>query len=220
MMVNRRLDLVHQRITIEVEDNGSTRSYRSRIESVVGERLVVAMPMEKERYVPFTRGQMVTVYLDSRALVYRYFETEVTGTNLDPTPVLLLRLPNEIKRLERRQHTRVEVYIVPKKLSLLENGEEKQVPATIVNLSGGGLMFQHDTPLPKDTRFETVFELPGGFGLVQVSGQVVRSVPYGGETAPVYGLGAAFTGIRYSHRENIIKFILHQQAQLIRQGII
>ncbi|MDP2952022.1 MAG: flagellar brake protein [Chloroflexota bacterium] len=219
-MASPSLDLVHQRIRIQVKDDGSARAYPSRIEDVVGQRLAVAMPMERGSYVPLRQGQPVTVFLEGSTLAYRYFETEVTGTNMQPTPLLLLRLPNQIKRLERRQYTRVDVEIAPRSFTFWQDGEQKPMPVVIINLSGGGLMLQGEEVLPEGMLFDAFFELPRGFGVVQVRGRVVRSQQRAEDPAPTYGIGASFINIRYTQRENIIKFVLSQQAQLIRQGVI
>jgi c-di-GMP-binding flagellar brake protein YcgR len=217
---------INQLVDIETLVDGVVRNYASRIEDLRYGDIGLATPIERGKYVPFSTGQPVTVYITVRGLYY-FFHTHVSEMVRDPIPVLWVAKPRRTDRLERRRYVRVSVDIRPDEFLVMgpSDSDWKPVRVKILDISAGGIRFTCRDALPKDARIKTTFRLPtynlGRLGeevRVRTDGRVVRLEPPDNPFRPQHKAGASFQRLGYREQEAIIKFVLRRQAEMIRRG--
>lgn len=203
---------------IEVTEQGEKIHYTSRLLGGNDRVLYLALPFENGLPVAISRGQPLGVYFKDKEALWHY-ETRVLNVRTTPHPLLMVPRPSKLRRLRRREYIRVKVRVEPKYFMLFDRKRDRGYPldATILDVSGGGLLFISRTQVPEGEVVKTVFELPGGFGEVRATGKVANSrlAPRYGHG--VYAMGVAFTRISDKHREAIIQFTLHRQTEEARR---
>ena len=204
-------------VEIELPQRERSAMYPTRILRVEDRVLYLALPFEGTLPLAVTRGQRIIVHLKTEDGVWR-FPARVLAARLTPRPMLIVRRVGAMTHVERRRYAREDVRIQPKYFMLLDRWRDRgyPLPATILNIGGGGVMFVSPYEIPVGETVRMVLELPDGFGEVRATGTVV-----GSRLAPDYGPGisamrVAFTRISEAHREAIIRFVLHRQAQKAR----
>ena len=87
------------------------------------------------------------------------------------------------------------------------------------NLSGGGLFFYANKPLPIDFKVNTRLNLEPHFDRpVTAQARVVR-VEKDEYDETVYGIAVEFTSIREGDRDKIISYVLHKERDNIRRNL-
>lgn len=127
----------------------------------------------------------------------------------NPTPGrLVVARPAKFEAVQRRQFFRVDI-VVP--FTWTSRAKPAPQKATTLDLSGGGLRFQHDAALPADERLQ--ISLPLGPGVVvATAGRVVRSWP--SPAAPgKFMVAVEFQGIPERSQDRVIAFLLDAQRK-------
>lgn len=181
MAVERYLPLPNQRVEIEVREPNHADLYLTRIEDVGARIITVVCPMRDGEVVPLREGIGLTVtYTRERALFC--FDTRVVERVPGEVPRLRLDMPDEILRVQRRDHLRMAARF-PVKYSVVEadltgaRGGEWMQDAECVDISAGGMRIRplHVVPgIAVGSYVRVRFLLPGtseGFDLL---GQVMR----------------------------------------------
>ncbi len=210
---------VNQPVEIEIPGEQSV-CYRSRVEYVSDDRLIVASPMKSGAIVPVRRGTVVKVTYTDNVAVYT-FSSEVLSQNISGIPTLILDRPSDSKRIQRRNFVRLDTRLTVN-LSLLN---EKYIPsgetisATTVDISGGGMMFVCDTNMKVGDVLEAVINLSEKETVTAI-GRIVRIVENPPKSRNRYSAGFEFTIIEEAERDKIIRFIFNQQRELRRKGLL
>ena len=103
---------INQIVDIEVEEGlDYSGNYRTRVEDIKEDCLVLGMPMEKSQYIPLRPGSDVIVWhWDNSASQALY--CKVKERLLEPLPLIFIEWPPyKIKKIQRRGYVRVPVNI-------------------------------------------------------------------------------------------------------------
>ncbi len=206
---------------VEIELPGSELSiYRSRVEHVGDDRLVVASPMKGGAIIPVRPGTVVKVIYTDNVAVYT-FSAEVLSQNLSNPSILLLNKPIDSKRIQRRNFVRLDTRLTVNLTRL----DDKFIPsgetfsATTVDISGGGMMFEGNTLLQMGDVLEAVICL-NEHETVRAIGRIVRIMENPPKSRNRYSVGFEFIIIEETERDKIIRFIFNRQRELRRKGLL
>ena len=154
---------IGQRVEFYLE-NDDTR-YASRIEDIVEDKVVVAMPMNS-KHVPLIPRQGEKLYalaVGDRCRL-RFFSKFIAINKLDDRiPVWHIKLPETVERHQNREFVRIRVSL-PVKVKLIDSEGTIHAPkmSSIVNLSGNGICFCSDCALNSLTLalYPAIFRTP------------------------------------------------------------
>ncbi len=210
---------INQPIELELPGDALTQ-YRSKVQSLSEDRMVVAVPVKGASRVALEHGQKVKViYTDSTA-VYVFFTTVVSQASENAETITLGR-PYDIRKIQRRNFVRLDTRLKVLLCNLDNSFERKGTPfeALSVDISGGGVMFMCDEVLsPGDILDADIFLSQSE--RVRAIGRVVRFTENPPKTKLKYSVGFEFTVIEESERDKIIRFIFNQQRELRRKGLL
>ncbi len=234
---------VGSKVWIEVKENGELQSYTSRVEDIKGNTIVLAAPMYKGTLIRINTGKVNVRFVHKDALYV--FETDVVEQKTMPIPELVVKLPKEVKREQRREYVRVPWLIMAKFLVLSEDEinvsyrdypklwEEKLFDifdGVIKDISGGGIRFNVSASWVKQyniqvgsyllVRFSLEYDLLGNHYEREFIEKikVVRDIPILSKLNAEFG--ATFIDIPDRDRDFIIKAVLQRQRELIKKGVL
>lgn len=184
----------HLGVEIEVAQNDHTVRYNSRFVDADSRLIYLQRPFENGLPVILRRGQSVTVYLKDEGKLW-YFDTRVQRVQASPRPIVAVRRPAGLEEQRRRQYARESLRITPKYFTLLDRHRDRGYPlqVTIINISGGGLLFTSSQQVPEGEIVKMALELPHGFGEIRAVGKVVNSRPAPQHGRGLYAMGVSFT---------------------------
>ena len=162
----RNILAIGQRLEIFFENSEEgTSGYSSRVEDIVGDDLVVAMPVD-ERHVPVIPRARENLYVLAAGdgCPFRFFSTYRKHGRIDARlPVLHMSIPEIAERFQKRGLFRVKVnLIVTVRLVDREGQIDAPVRVRVVDLSGSGMAFvwPKQVPLNSDAALE-INDIPG-----------------------------------------------------------
>lgn len=186
--------------------------YRSRIEEVNEQAIMVAEPSEKVAVAP---GTPVDVQLGWNDFFY-VFETKVSGFKTQPGPIFILHRPPTIFKQQRRKLFRVPVLLVAR---FKQDNEPDEHMGLVTNISGGGLRLIHADQFPVGTRLKIRLELGGT--VINPLVRVVHREPIG-ENESRFGYGVEFLDLSEAEQNSLVKFIFarqkEEQERAVREG--
>ena len=120
--------------------------FNSNIQDITPEYIAISIPSSSGEYIPLSKGAIIDVLYYEEDHLYK-FKSIVIGRKFENIPILLISLPREIKKIQRRKFVRVPLLNVGKFKNL--KNAPKTNPATIdkseyakailLDLSGGGM---------------------------------------------------------------------------------
>ncbi len=211
---------INQPVEIELNYTSGINTFKSRVEGISDDNIVIAAPMLNGQVIPVKNGiNMRVSYLDNIALYT--FDSIVLSSNLRPVPTLTLDKPGSLKRVQRRNFVRIDARL-PMVFTLLkenlESGSE-DYDATTIDVSGGGLMFSTDCSLHLHDILEVKLALTDNV-YVTALGKVVRIVEKKQQDKHTFSVGLEFSIIEEGERDKIIRYIFNQQRELRRKGLL
>jgi c-di-GMP-binding flagellar brake protein YcgR len=219
-MSAHKLPRLNMLVTIEVGHDKKPYAYASRVESVDGGTLSVAMPSERGSLVILQPGTEVRVFFNDGSAMFS-FAADVAGHCLDPIPMLVLANFGAVTKAQRRRLLRVSAMVFPVESWVLDKDPEKCRPITMatVDISGGGIRFVGGDRLEKDTRVRVKLDLPCNCGTIEAVIRVLRVHERGDAIRSRYETATAFLDISEGDRDRICRFALRQQLELVKRGI-
>ena len=209
----------HQRLDLRVVSDDGVHALRTQLEQVdtATSRLVVIWPTEQLRLFPLRPGQAVVVELSRPGDALYRLETLVESATTEEPPRLVLRPVDEWQRVQRRDAVRHPVDIRPSQAQRVTAGGERQpFSAVIVDLSTGGMRMATTTELDMFDQVEMVFGTPSGGAELRLRVTVVRVAPPR-SAADAWEIGCQFIEPSAVEREQIVQFILAQQAAVAKR---
>ncbi|PKM80861.1 MAG: hypothetical protein CVU89_12015 [Firmicutes bacterium HGW-Firmicutes-14] len=210
---------VNQPIELELPGDELHR-YRSKVEELTGDRVVVMSPMKGGCVITLKPGTQIKIIYRDNIAVYTYLSRVITQNN-DHVSTVTLAQPTEIRRIQRRNFVRLDTRLKVKlvKLDAKFNPKSEEFSATTVDISGGGLMFNCSVRLePGEVLQASLCLNPNE--TVRAIGRVVRSLENPPGVRETYSVGFEFTVIDEIERDKIIRFIFNQQRELRRKGLL
>jgi type IV pilus assembly protein pilZ len=218
----RSILAIGQRLEIFFENSEEgTSGYTSRVEDIVGDELVVAMPLDERRVPVIPRvGENLYVLAGGDGCHYRFFSVHRShGRHEGRIPVLHISIPEVAERFQKRGLFRIKVNLTATVRLVDSEGKidaPKRVP--VVDLSGSGLAFAwpKSVGLESDAALE-INDIPG-IGTLEVMTRVMRCTRIEREDdTPIYHIGVQFQEISRSMRDKIIRYLFQvQRAQVER----
>lgn len=183
--------------------------YKCNIEDCDDKNVFISIPTIDGSFVPLAKGDRVeALYYDEKCL-YK-FDAIVTGRRIDVVPVILLKRPENVEKIQRRKFVRVTCvqYINYTKLSdiniekiIKSNCEDRFTKAILLDLSGGGMKLRISQEVCIGDNLAVYISLYDEKLLVK--GEIVRVIKDGNE----FICGLSFLELGYKIREKIIQFI-------------
>ncbi|MCL4516001.1 MAG: flagellar brake domain-containing protein [Firmicutes bacterium] len=210
---------VGQSVQVEVSQGEYAGRYTSRIEDVSRRSFSLAIPTKKGDLISLPMATPVTVSYAVEDTVKGgviQFEARVIGFAEDPVPCLILSLPNNVERIQKRQDVRLECLMSLKyRIRGITGSLSDWRKAYCSNLSGGGLTLVDHEDLPNGLRLDV--ELPLPRITIRVIGEIVRKIDYNKDSS-TFNYGVRFAVIDEFTRDSIIKYIFERQRELRRKG--
>lgn len=210
---------VNQTIEIELPDDQGSR-YRSRVEVIHDNRIVIASPLKSGSIIPLRPGIVVKLIYADNGAVYT-FAAEVIAQNIQTPPTITLGHPYDVKRIQRRNFVRLDA-----KLNVtMEKVDDKLVPTgetfsgITADISGGGMMFLTTKKLTWGENLQATV-LFSDDESVKAVGRVVRYTENPPTVKYKYSVGLEYTVIEEPERDKIIKFIFNRQRELRKKGLL
>ncbi len=209
----------HQRLDLRVVSDDGVHALRTQLQHFdsATNRLVVIWPTEQLRLFRLRPGQAVVVELSHPGDALYKLETLVESATTEEPPRLVLRPVDDWQRVQRRDAVRHPVDIRPSEVHrLLDGGERQPFSAVIVDLSTSGMRMATATELDMFDQLEMVFGTPSGGAELRLRVNVVRIAPPR-SAADAWEIGCQFVEPSAGEREQIVQFILAQQAAVAKR---
>lgn len=227
---------INQPIDLEVLVGGEWKKLRTRVEEITPDALVVSDP-----FVGWVgEVQLGTVvkgtYSADQSAVYK-FRSMIEKRSTGHIPLLYLRLPQEVDRVQRREFFRLEVDLSIRIQVLTNQAPEggfdpkapppvpvpAQVPVQkgqVKDMSAGGVCAIMEMPLADNTMLEISLDFPDTRPL-RLIGQVLRTIKtVETKGKKTYWLAVRFVGATDRDRDSITSFIFKEQLRRRQQGLM
>lgn len=213
---------IGQRLEIFFENTEEgTPGYTSRIEDIVGDELIIAMPVD-ERLIPVIPrpGENLYVLAGGDGCHYRFFSVHRSHGRYDgDLPTLRISMPEFVERFQKRGLFRIKVSLMATIRHVDTEGTidaPERVP--IVDLSGSGMSFAWKRRVPVNTGVALDINDIPGVGTIELMSKVIRVTRIERENdVPIYHIGVQFQAMSRSMRDKIIRYLFHvQRAQVER----
>ena len=218
----RSILAIGQRLEIFFENSEEGDSgYTSRVEDIIGDELVVAMPLDERRVPIIPRvGENLYVLAGGDGCHYRFFSVHRShGRHEGRIPVLHFSIPEVAERFQKRGLFRIKVNLTATVRLVDREGKidaPKRVP--VIDLSGSGLAFVWPKQVSHDMEAALEINDIPGIGTLELMTRVMRCTRIEREDdTPIYHIGVQFQEISRSMRDKIIRYLFQvQRAQVER----
>lgn len=216
---------INQQIELKILEGPSHGAFVTRVEDIGPDHsLRLALPAEGNLGAAIQPGVMVRCeYADDG--VACSFHTRCLGVEMGRVPVLLLKAPEKIERIQRRDYVRLDASL-PVRFTVVGAPEGFQYDAVLTltsrtrDISGGGALLLSPLGLVPGTRIDLLVELPGSQPVHSMA-EVVRMAGDDQQmSGGVWPIGVRFIGMDDRHRESIIRFIFSEQRERRRKGLM
>ena len=219
-------------LEIDSDEAAEGEGFKSRIEDLQEDTVVVAWPTRRGQNVPISAGGMVYLTVpisDSRgqALPTLYLDAEVIARSpggLESVATITARVL-AVGRQQSRAHFRLYISLQPTDCVMWfrsfgtdeAEGYWKPINASVTDLSGGGVGMQSDELVPEGSRVRVRFPYPMGSGEFLLEVRVAKCITTtaGGRTR--YKLGTQFDQIDRGQRERLLRCIHRYQVEQRRR---
>lgn len=202
----------NQLVELHVETINGPRVFRTRVEDVHDDLVIVGAPLDRGSVVPIRVGATVLIEFKLSGSVQegRFRNTALVEKRFQATlPLLQLRLVGTWEKTQERMFVRVPVHLDALVLPKRDDGEDvSAVSGVILNLSGGGFLLRSDYNFELDDEVSVSFRI--GTEQIGAKAYVARIVPT--ELGQDYGF--AFFDIKEQLRQVIIQFVFKRQIEL------
>lgn len=200
---------VNSKCEILVDD----KVYKSSIQDIGEDYIGISTAIANGKYAPLIRNEQITViYYDENNLYG--FNTSVIGRRMDKIPIILLAMPKDIKKIQRRKFFRVSLLKNVEYLKVDQNISDstfnrliKNLEAfnkgLIIDLSGGGLKLKTKEEVKVEDRF--IIKIPLEYENVFVISDCIRV--FRDINTNLYVSGFSFFNIERNTQDKIIAYI-------------
>ena len=205
-------------IVTKTKDN---QQYASQvIEAYANGTMEVVTPMLKNKIVYFINDTIITIVLPKGDATYQ-FDAKVIGKSFANIQTMKVEAISEITKIQRRGYFRLKLIkdIECRAAANMEDREFGEVfKGTMVDISGGGVLFTTTTDIDEYGIIELTIDL-NGKKLVVLSSIRRKSLISAG-TKVKYTYGVRFENISDFERNLIAKYIFEEQRKLIKKGLV
>ncbi len=216
-MDNRKIFRVNQ--PLEVFNPGQNIYYKSIIQELADDHIVIGVPLRRRRQMHLTEGIDWDFRLTMKDSLY-YFRSSCLGQRGEGRLLLfMIARPVEVKRIQRRRHYRIScsfdayyrVFIKPPETSPETSVEQTGAPrkAVVVDISGGGLQIVTSERLPAGSVLHLTLYLKSKERkkIVDVKAKVVWQRSFRQDRNMLFRHALQYVDISERLREKIVGFI-------------
>lgn len=220
--------------SIDIDDPVfGSEAYRSRVEEIEDDRIVVQWPSKKGQLLTLAIGDPLSLAIPTMDALGRvdatlYLDCEVAqriAPNADnPSPLIGVRVVS-VGRQQQRSSFRLALQLSPIDCAVWERdfgqteaeGTWKPINAQITDISAGGMGLRADQEVLEGSRMRLRFPYPTGVGECATDARVQAAQPLiTGETTR-YRLGLAFDNMMPAKRERVQRSIHRYQVEQRRR---
>lgn len=203
--------------TIELKiSNGDYQGiYRTKVDDIREQMLFIGAPYDQGQILPLRVGTVLEVFFYDDISAY-CFDTTIKQRIALPIPIFVLDLPDEIRKIQRRQFVRVKTAFPIIYRIITEKGLSDPGNGKLLDLSGGGMRFETLAKLENNALFSIQLKLPSGE--LNTLGRVLRVQRI--EKAKSYNISSEFYEISEHDRDMIIRYVFELQRTLRKKGLI
>lgn len=207
-----------QQIDLGIRNGPLEGTYSTRVQSVKGDYIILEVPKVNGLYLPVETDQELLLKHYREGATFEA-ESSVDLRNDDRDhPTVVVSKPDEVRRIQRRDFVRVPCDI-DATVRVLTAGEgdstenlPEAFPATIDDISAGGVQIKGDVNLPFQAEVELLFTLPEKeTKMNEVFAEVVRESD---SEEPPFVMGLEFTSITENKRNDIIQYVYDRQITI------
>jgi c-di-GMP-binding flagellar brake protein YcgR len=212
--------MVNDLLLAQRPDDLDPGKYRSRIEDIVEEKLVINWPTEKGIRLPVRPDQMLSFSMTRDGNAYS-FRGLVDTTSREPVPLVTVIVTSAIQRIQRRQYVRVKctiplVVIFPSE----ENPEGEKPPTPPLNtntydLSAIGVSIRSKSAIAEGTLLNIKLSLPDEGPPIDTPCRV-RHCFAAPENLNIFHVGMNFLRITENNKARIVRFVYDTQLKRLR----
>lgn len=213
--------LINNKIEIDFNDE----AYKSNIQDVTDEYLGISIPVSDGKYLPLARGERVTVTYYYGKDIFR-FDTIVIGRKVEKILIIMLKKPEKVILVQRRNFARVPLIInvccalisTDKNINNIGDNQIEFFDAYSLDISGGGMRVVIDRKYEKKTQRGNILmvTIPLDDENITIQGKIVRIED--DKRNPNIVCGLTFLDLDKKIREDIIKIVFHKMRDQMKKG--
>lgn len=213
-------DLLRHMMPVLIRERASDQWHASKVLDLLeGEEIVVAIAIERGYEIVLPAGAEVRLQTSHPDGVRRHSARVLRRRDV-PSPCLYLSWPQEVERIQRRAHIRVNVAVrVSIRFVLSPDEPSHTIVGYTADLSAGGVKLHLPRALAAEGPVEVEIELPEHGPLI-CKAHVVRT----GRSESMRGVARHWAALQYAgisdrNRRRIVGFVQAIQQEQIRRGI-
>ena len=212
--------MINELLQVQEPDDENPGIYRSRVEDIVEEKLLVAWPSDGGIRMPVHLDQMLGFSLVRDSNAY-FFNGMVDGVVENPLPLVTVIISSAIQRVQRRQDFRVKCLIPVEIIGVLPTSSNAFRPVTLrlkthaTDLSASGVSISSEVAIPTNIMPEIRISLQDGRPLIKTSCRVTHCCATPGNPS-TYHSGIQFLDINEKDKARIVRFVYRTQLQGLR----
>lgn len=189
--------------------------YKTQVDEVGEKRVSVLAPYQEREVVPLREGTRVEIVFWDDVASYA-METVIEQRIAVPVPIFVLKLPDDIRRIQRRNFVRVDAFYPVSFQVVLKTGLSDWLKGSMLDLSGGGMRFQTREKLDRSSIIYSYLKLPTGE--IKTPARVCRVQPI--EDTKKYSVSVDFYQISERDRDSIIRCVFDIQREMRKKGLV
>lgn len=198
--------------------DSSVQHYTSRIEEIIHDHMIIAMPMQKGSPIFQERGKVIYGKVFDESGIYAFKSTFV-DKKMSPLPIWIVTMPFDIEKSQQRSFVRFDIALPVVIEYLLNDEKDELVSFNLItkDISGGGLQFICDKKIKFGTKIKLTLDL-SDLGTFQVDSEVVR-VHQPQADRQLFWISVKFLNIPENIRDKISRFIFRKQLEQRQKGL-
>ena len=208
---------VNKNIEIEVKDSAYAGVYQSKISQINEDTIEVLTPIENSEIVPLRKGTVLKVFYTGQRAAYK-FKSQIIDRFKEPIPTLIIKYPQEVNRIQRRDYFRLEYQLDLKYCLVDEEGSNiSDFHETVTcDISGGGIRMVLNEELEVNTIIKLFIT-----GIPQIEQDSII-----GEIVNIYdsisgkAAGVEFVDITAKTQDEIVGWLFDKQREMRKKGLI
>jgi c-di-GMP-binding flagellar brake protein YcgR len=212
--------LINELLQVQLQNEPTPSTYRSRIENIVDGKLVASWPTSAGIRMPVHTDQMLNFSLVRDGNAYA-FTGLVDSTATEPLPQIIVIINSEVHRVQRRQNFRIKG-IIPIELTGEVRGSSEKEPViplffktTTYNISAGGIAIRSPKGVPEGSLVEVKIGLPDKEPIIKAPCRVIYNEP-APDNPRLQQSGMQFLIISEKERARIVRYIYRTQLKGMR----
>lgn len=209
----------NQLVELHLEGSGRPQVFRTRVEDVYDDVLVVGAPLQKGHLVPIRVGTRLHVEFKISTTIQegRFRNEAVVEKRFSTTiPLLQLRLLGQWTKTQERMFVRVPVFLDAVFMPIQDGdglGQDSEAHTGIIlNLSGGGFLLRASYPFQPNDLAKVSFYIEEH--QIVTEAEVARMIP----TEEGNDFGFQFLELPEQMRTTIIRFVYKRQIELAEKS--